>query len=215
MSLAEIFRDVRADGVSKPTLYRRLQSLVEGGVIAKVQGRYALIKKSDERVLIARDLAKISRMKPILTQSRRGIEMTVYGDEKSCSQLEVDSITKAAKELLKTILAKEDPSLQEALENGEIGPDMLKKVVGKKVAVVLSFNGTDLLTLNAAEVDKKRGEAISLLAKSKGMTRKELCDELGITLLQLHQVIDPLLSAGLAGEDEKGNVHLLFELKGE
>lgn len=213
LSLADIDSKLRKTGASKSTLYRKLQNMVAEKKITKKDKLYALSKREDESVVMANDLSRISKMTPLFTDARKGFQITIYSNKGSSKQPSWEHIINTAQSMVESILIKEDTTLGNILNTMEVSRENVKKIVGKKISIVVNFDGTDLIALTPVEIEEKRRKALTLLAKKGKILADNLRYELGVTKLQFVQIIAPLISAGLAEQDENGNISLLFELK--
>jgi len=214
LSLADIYREITPKCGSKPTVYRHLQKLVTKGLVSQEKEKYILIHGGDSAV-VAADLARISGLKPILHDVQKGFSFTVYRPESSFAELDYEGLKKDIECIIKKHLTKVIPNLEDTT-TGQSG-EVLKKLIGLRVAFVASFDGTDFATLTSKDADllvKKRREVLNLLADSGGITINELCSKLKLNVLQVRQVVDPILLSGFAEMDESGRIRLAVEVKG-
>jgi len=215
LKLAEIHRKMRDYDVSKPTVYRHLQSLVDEGLVSSHEETYILAQRGDTGVLAA-DLARINELKPVLSEFQKGFKFTIYSSQTRPLNLESDNIKSDLKKLLSKYLSTVDSDLKGVMENGQPPEETLKKLIGLKIVLVASFDGTDFSTFTSKETEillKKRKEVLNILAKSKGITMHELGEMLNLNIVQIRQIVDPILASGFAEMDESGKIMLQVELR--
>lgn len=215
LSLADIYREMMPKCVSKPTVYRHLQKLVTKGLISQEKDKYILIHGGDSAVLAA-DLARISGLKPTLHDVQKGFSFTAYSPESPFVELDYESLKRDMESIIKKYLTRVIPNFLGDTAT-ERSSEVLKKLVGLRVVFIASFDGTDFATLTSKDADlleKKRREVLNLLADSRGITINELCSKLDLNVLQVRQVVDPILLSGLAEMDESGRIRLTVQVKG-
>jgi len=213
LSLAEIYKEIAPKRGSKPTVYRHLQKLVTSGLVSQESEKYILIRGGDSAIAAA-DLARISGLKPVSHDVRKGFSFTAYNSKSSLAELDYEDLKQDIENIIKKHLSRLIPNSEDAAV--EQTSEDLKKLVGLRVAFVASFDGTEFATLTSRDADllaKKRKEVLSLLADSEGITISELCTRLKLNVLQVRQVVDPILLSGFAEMDESGRIRLTVEVR--
>lgn len=211
LRLAEIRRSLDHLNVSKATLYRHLASLVEQGVVSKQREHYSLIVKGNATIQ-ASDLSRISEMKPLDAHYRKGLRITIYGPEK-LHNINLESIKKSMEGIVGKILEEHNPDLEGLLEDGTVSPQTIQDLAEIKLGLVVTFEGIDFISLTPEEVKVKRREAMRLIARENEIALEELAKSLELTILEAHQVLDPLFIAGLIAMDETGRISYTLEVK--
>lgn len=215
LKLAEIYKKTKDHKISKPTVYRHLQSLVGEGLVSNHEETYVLAQGGDAGVLAA-DLARINELKPVLSEFQKGFKFTIYSSLAEPLNLESDAVKSDITKLFSRYLVDIDSDLKGVLKNKPLTEDTLKKLIGLKIVLVASFDGTDFSAFTSKEtkiLPKKRKEILSILAKNNGITMQELGEMLDLNIVQVRQVVDPILASGFAEMDESGKIKLLVELR--
>jgi len=216
LRLADIYKKMRGRKVSKPTVYRQLQKLVAKGIISQKDEEYILVQ-GGHLPIMATDFARISKLKPILHDAEKGLRLTVYTPEDAKLDFDRDAIKSDLKKVIEIYLSNLDSSLDEIFTSETLREETLKKLIGVKFVVVASFDGTDFSTLTSEETDeftRKRKTVLNLLAETKkGITIQELSNKLKLNVLQVRQVVDPVLASGFAKMDESGKIKLTVEIR--
>ena len=216
LRLADIYKKIRDRKVSKPTVYRQLQKLVTNGMVSQKDGEYILVR-GGHLPIMATDFARISKLKPILHDAEKGLRLTVYTPEDAALSIDRDAVRLELKKFIEMYLSNLDSSLKEIFTSKPLSEDLVKKLIGVKFVVVASFDGTDFSTLTSEETDeftRKRKTALNLLAETKeGITIQELSNKLKLNVLQVRQVVDPILASGFAKMDESGKIRLTVEVR--
>lgn len=208
--LAEIHKELKKHGNSKTTLYRHLEQLVEQGILSKQGDRYALISNGNFAV-IASDLFRISEMNPIFSISKKGMKISLYSSEE-LENIEWDEAEKKINEHTMRILEVLDPDINEFFTKENVGKEAISSLIGKNIGFVVTFNGTDFVTLTPEEIINKRRLAMKLISEKKAISLIELMKILNVNLLQIRQIVDPILIAGLANLDESGKISFTIEV---
>jgi predicted transcriptional regulator len=211
--LTAIYEGLKASGISRSTLYRNLQQLVDDGVIAKENDGYFLVEKGKSSIKAA-DLARLNEMNPIFMENKRGLRIRAYGgnDLKEVNWQGLrDSVRKATAETLIQI----DPTLTGILEGKPLSRKAIEKLVGLKFAMIVSFDGTDFTTLSADDIKEKRKDAMKLLATEKRLRLDRIAEELHLNPLEVRQLLHPLLQSELVEIDDEGFVSYTLEVTPE
>lgn len=215
LRLADIFRKIENRKVSKPTVYRQLQNLVAKGIVSQRDEEYILVQ-GGRLPIMATDFARISELQPILHDAEKGLRLTVYSSKDAALDLDRDVIKSDFKKMIEKYLTAEDSRLGGLFAEKRSDREMLKKLIGVKFVLVASFDGTDFTTLTSketGELARKRKEVLTLLAETAGVTINELSDKLNLNILQVRQVVDPILASGFAKMDEGGKIRLTVEVR--
>jgi len=208
--LAEIYEGLKTSGVSKSTLYRNLQKLVDDGVLVRENDGYLLVSKGKSTIKAA-DLARLNEMDPKVLENKRGLRIRVYVKD-DFREINWHSLTDSIKKATAEVLIQYDPSLSGILEGKPLSHKAIEKLVGLKFAVITSFDGTDFTTLSADDIAEKRKEAMNLLAEKKKMTLEQMAEDLQLNVLEVRQLINPLLAHGYADIDEDGYLSYTLEV---
>jgi hypothetical protein len=214
LKLAEIYKKIKSCK-SKPTVYRHLQRLVDEGTISQNNETYILAHGSDAGILAA-DLARISELEPVVSHFQKGFKLTAYSSENGPIAFKDTQICGEIKRVFSSMLKQIDPNIENVFESSRLTEETAKKLIGLKLVLVASFDGTSFSTYTLKDVEKmstKRKEALRFLAKSEGLTLTELSKELQLNTIQVRQIIDPILASGFADMDEGGKVRLNQELR--
>lgn len=186
--------------------------MVADGAVSRIGERYVLLAGRSGPNL-AEDVIRISDMTPIVSKAQRGSYTSIYGDEK-LSNADWEGILSDLEQVKYSILRKIDPSMRGPLVSSDLSKQSLAKFVGRKFAVVISFNGTELATLSSAEIISKRREAMRLIAEKKGIGMDELTAALALNPLEIGQIMQPLVSSGYATIDKDNKVSYTLEVEG-
>lgn len=209
--LADLYKQLAGKGTSKTTIYRHLERLVKMGFLSKEGDHYALLANNDFTI-IASDLSRISEVRPSYEISEKGLHISLYGSNK----LKTGSDWKIAKakinEHVHSILEILDPELN-GIFLDDVNKEKIKNIYGRKIGMVVFFDGSNHVTFSPIEVINKRRQAMKILSELKEITIHELLNLLNVNHLQLRQIIDPLIIAGLASVDEYDKISLTLEVK--
>lgn len=212
LRLSEILEAIKFPGLSKTTVYRHLQRLVEKGLVSRKSEEYFPI--SDSKIAItSADLSRISELKPLHHETGKGLRITIYGSQDLSNPVFKESLNSNMKEVMGKILSSIDPGLQEIFNNASLTEETVKKLIGMKLVLVATFDGTDFSVLTPEEETKKRREVITLLSRTDGIAIDELAEQLNLNILEAIQIVDPLLKSNFAKMDESGKIKLTVEVK--
>lgn len=215
LRLADIYRKIGNRKVSKPTVYRQLQNLITKGIVSQKDEEYILVQ-GGRLPIMATDFARISELEPILYDAEKGLRLTVYISADATLDLDRDAIKSDFKKMIEKYLIDKDSRLGGVFTKKLLNEEVLKKLIGVKFVLVASFDGTDFTTLTSketGELARKRREVLDLLAETSGVTINELSDKLNLNILQVRQVVDPILASGFAKMDEGGKIRLTVEVR--
>lgn len=215
LRLADICKKMRTRNVSKPTVYRHLKNLVTKGLVSQRDEKYMLVHVGDAAIM-ATDFARISELKPFIHETHKGFRITGYSSVDTALDVNRESLKMDLRKVIEGLLLTVDASLGGIFDNNDPNIDVLKKLVGVKFVLVTSFDGTDFSTLTSEKTDiftKKRREALKLLADNDGVTILEMSEKLQLNVLQVRQIIDPIITSGFAEMDESGKIKLTVEVK--
>ncbi len=215
LRLADIYKKMKTRSVSKPTIYRHLQNLVTKGLVSQRDEKYILVHGGDVTIM-ATDFARISELKPVIHETHKGFRTTVYSSLDTIEEVDQESLKLDSKRIIEELLSTVHPSLSGVFNDKNPTIDVLKKLVGVKFVLVTSFDGTDFSTLTSEETHvfaEKRRDVLKLLADTDGVTISELSKKLQLNVLQVRQIVDPILISGLAKMDESGKIKLTVEVK--
>jgi len=210
IGLTEVYEKLKTLGISKPTLHRHLQKMVDDGLISREGEKYVLLA-SKSSTSLAEDVVRISTLKPARSKTQKGYRVTAYGNDR-LENVDWEPVLKALEPVRDSILRQVDPTLEGASDPARLRKESLAKLVGTKFAVVLSFDGTQFAALSSTEVVEKRREAMRLVAEKKGITRDELMKALGLNALEIGQILQPLVSSGYASIDDEGRITYTLEV---
>jgi hypothetical protein len=208
--LSEIYEGLQSDGVSKSTLYRVLQKFVDDGIVLKENEGYLLVAKGRTTVK-ATDLARLNEMNPVHMENTKGLRFRAYATD-DLEHVNWGALRNPIKTALSDILTQIDPALSGTLDSKSLSSKAIQKLVGLKFAILVSFDGTDFTTLAADDIVEKRRDAMKLLAVRKKMTLQGMAEELHLNVLEVRQLLHPLLASGYAVIDEEGLVSYTLEV---
>ena len=147
----------------------------------------------------------------ILYETQKGFRITAYSSVDITGDVDRESLKLDLQRIIEDYLSTVDPNLKGIFNDESPTKDVLKKLVGIKFVLVASFDGTDFSTLTSEESDifvKKRKEILKLLTETEGVTIRELSNKLKLNVLQVRQIVDPILTSGFARMDESGKIKL-------
>lgn len=215
MKLADIYHKIKERKISKTTVYRHLQSLVSDGLVSSTAATYVLAQAGDFGIQAA-DLFRINELKPVISEFQKGFKFTIYSSLDRPANVEESGLKSGIKNVMNEYLSSIDSELKRVLDNRSLTQEALKVLIGLKVVLVASFDGTDFSTFTSKEIGvlpQKRKEILNVLSKSGGSTLSELAEISNLNIVQIRQVVDPIISSGFAEMDESGKIRLTVELK--
>ena len=208
--LTDIVKGMSKDGVSRSTLHRVLQRLVSEGAIERDGDRYFLPSKG-RSMIKATDLARLSELEPAFQENSKGLRVRAYTTG-NLKEVNWQSLKAPVQTAVRDILTQIDPVLSDVLDASTSSDKAIQKLVGLRFAVIISFDGTDFTTLSVEEILDKRKDAMRFLAVKKRATLEEMADELQLNILQVRQLLHPLLASGYAVIDDEDYVSYTLDV---
>lgn len=215
LRLVDVYRKIGDTRISKTTVFRQLQSLVRKGIVSQNEERYILASGGD-LVTKATDFVRMNELKPVVHVGQKGFMLTAYTSLDEEININRETLASDFRKIIGKHLSNINPELKGMFDGKPLTVNVLKKLIGLKLVFVASFDGTDFGTLTSKEADDattKRKEIIRLLSGIDGITIEDLSRKVKLNVLQVRQVIDPILASGFAEMDESGKIRLTVEVK--
>ena len=206
--LAEIYKELKEFGLSKATIYRHLQKLVDENMVEKQADSYFLLQRG-KSIAHATDILRLSAMTPKHRESWNGLAFSVYGNVDRNEDWE--RVREPLRSKLVELLDAVFPTL-DLPDSTRLTSKQIQNLLGKKVGLVVTFDGTALTTLSPEALREKSRLLMKLLAENKVLTDSEIRDKFELNELQLRQVLHPLIASGYATLNDEGKLTYTMEV---